>query len=78
MFEYCFLVEAFDGIDNRMLLVNSEGQTELDSSAGLLNAVTVLNQLGAEGWECVGYNFNIRNNLNFWTMKRIVTESVTE
>jgi hypothetical protein len=55
-----------------VLPVNSEGKTEAYSPAGLLNAVTVLNELGSNGWECVGYNFNIRNNLNFWTMKKAV------
>jgi hypothetical protein len=68
MYEYCFFVETFNGISSKVIKVDGTGQTELQVNGGLLNLVTSLNTLGSEGWNCIGYDSNYRNNLNFWTL----------
>lgn len=72
MYEFCFLIETFDGVKSVVTLVDSTGEKSVDVNTGLLNLITVLNDLGSKGWECVGYSAGFRNTLNFWTMKRIV------
>lgn len=75
MYEFCFVVETFDGIKSVVSKIDSTGETVLKVETGLVHLVNVLNDLGSEGWECVGYNTGYRNALNFWTFKR-VKESV--
>jgi len=78
MFEYCFLIETFDGIKSVVTRVDSTGDKILEISTGMVNLIGALNTLGAEGWECVGYNSGYRNTLNFWTLKRAVIPQAVE
>lgn len=80
MYEYCFIVESFDGLKSKVIMVNGTGETTLKVESGLTNLITALNDLGSQGWECIGYDSQYRNNINFWTMKRavVIPEPITE
>lgn len=74
MYDYCFIAETFDGIKSVVTKIDSTGETVLKIETGLVNLIKALNDLGSDGWEVVGYNSGYRNTLNFWTLKRTITE----
>ncbi len=74
MFEYCFLIETYDGIKSVVTRVDSTGETVLNISNGLAGLIGALDTLGLDGWECIGYDAGYRNSLNFWTLKKAKVE----
>jgi len=74
MFEYCFLIETYDGIKSVVTRVDSTGETVLNISNGLAGLIGALDTLGLDGWERIGYDAGYRNSLNFWTLKKAKVE----